>query len=141
MMSTLVLAMVAGLAFGNSPGPVSAEAEQGLDMRGEWEGIWRHNPSLGASAHMPVVHAYFKDDAIHVGGRAKGVPFRIVDEGGGKCRVTVVGEPRPAVWHGIYRYEGNRLLLCWGLRGVRPLTLEPGRGEILLTLRRVKPGK
>jgi hypothetical protein len=37
-MSTLVMALAASMAVGNGPAAVSAEAEQRLDLSGEWEG-------------------------------------------------------------------------------------------------------
>jgi hypothetical protein len=135
MSSALAMVLTAAMAVpGNGPEKVSGEVEQGLDLRGEWEGTWR-NPGWPGEA----------DDLIYLSGTkfsisVKGSPFisfyhTIVDEGDNKLRFS-------EGLAGIYRQDGGRITIC--LRAAdkgRPTDFQAGNGQHLITLHRVKPRK
>ncbi len=131
-MSTLVLVMAAGMAIpGDVPREAMEEIEQGLDLRGQWEG------RLGIEPGSTPVASY-KDGRLTVI-RPDGpcsVAMKVIDEGGGKCRCRLAGQEVL----GIYQWQGEQLVLCIGRHEKRPATFQIEDG-LLLILHRVKPSK
>jgi hypothetical protein len=123
--------MVAMAVPGNGPERVSGETEQGLDLRGEWEGVlvW-----LGRA--RPVVLS-----GETLWWRRKGSVELwsidcMIDEGGGKFRFKWVAYPT----HGIYERRPDTILMCYGsMSEGRPSAFEVGKNRELLILHRVKP--
>jgi hypothetical protein len=133
-MSTLVMALAAGLTLGSSPEPVSMEFEQRLDMRGEWEGTEKGTCIVGKpySGEILLVGQMMTltcrvGDGLAITKKS----CKFVDEGPGTLRTP---------WGlGIYRQNGDRLLICFSKDGrPRPTSFRAGNGQVLLTLRRVK---
>jgi hypothetical protein len=128
-MSTLVL-MLAMVVPANGPEKVSAEMEQGLDLRGEWEGVYCYE------GYAP---SDFWLDGRSVGprGEISTSPFELVDEGEGRLRLTWADR-----YLGIYRQEGDQLMICFrNVEEGRPTSFRTGDGQTLLILHRVKPRK
>lgn len=126
-MSTLVLVLTAAMAVpGSGPKVVSGEMEQGLDLRGKWEGV-------------KLFHREWPT-TIHSGKIAQpGVPPRMTsweytDEGKGKFRAKIDG----VAFVGIYEGRGSELILCLRHhKGGRPTCFQPGNGQHLFILHRV----
>jgi hypothetical protein len=121
-MSAFVMVLAAGMAVGSGPEPVSAEVKPPLDLRGEWEGTLEHFDGQEARLVRGAVNPQY------------------VDEGDGKFRLRVRG--RASVCLGIYRQEGDRVILCFGRPGEeRPTSFQGGHGQEPIILHRVKPDK
>jgi hypothetical protein len=120
--------MVAMAAPGNGPEMVSWEVEQGLDLRGRWEGVYCYE------GYAPSDFWLDARDAGPRGGISTS-PFELVDEGEGRLRLTWADR-----YLGIYRQEGDQLMLCFGnVEEGRPTSFRTGNGQWLLILHRVKP--
>lgn len=130
-MSTLVLVLATAIAVpGNGPEKGSAEMEQGLDLRSEWEGRWQH--SDGKFYQVEGNHGLLEGCTDNEG---LAIPTNcLVDEGEGRLRITCL-RPR----FGIYEVNGDRLTICWDETGRRrPTSFRAGDGQHLLILHRVK---
>jgi len=133
-MSTLVLVLTAAMAVpGNGPAPVSAEMEERLDLRGEWEGkFWDYESR--------VHKAKLRGECLllerpNEQGRYR---WEFTDEGGGKGRVRWTADD----YLSIYRQEGDGITICYRLASKgRPPSFRTGDGHFLLILHRVKPRK
>jgi hypothetical protein len=130
-MSTLVLVMAAGMVLGDGPQRVSGEVEQGLDLRGEWEGTWYW--PCGLNDPMQLSRGTM---TLASGGR--GSTSVIADEGGGRCRFSIIHR----LMLGIYEQDPDRVIICFREGGEeRPVSFERTAEQHLLILHRVKPGK
>jgi hypothetical protein len=131
-MNALVL-LLAGMAVGNGPEGISAETEQGLDLRGEWEGTYQDKAKRALHAHLSDAKLRLWNENISVE-----IQFPIVDEGGGKFRYNRAAR----TMLGIYKQERDCVTFCFRLAfQTRPASFSPGNGQCLLILHRVKPGK
>lgn len=136
MSSALAVVLTAAMAVpGNGPEMVSAEMEQGLDLRGEWEG-WLDN---GAGL---IYTANLKENRL-VARRGVGSiqfpRFLVKEDGKGTIQVTL-GSGR--VIKGIFRYEGDGVLICIRPDGNgRPKSFQADDNQFLVILHRVKPRK
>jgi hypothetical protein len=133
-MSTLVMALAAGLALGSGPEAVSAEMEQPLDLRGEWKGTW-----ISSSGQCYEVRLVEHGACARRLPRGKEGPeylwWAASDEGKGKLQMVWV----TAGSLGIYEQDGDRVRLCVRDAGSgRPTSFRGGSGQHLLTLCRVK---
>jgi hypothetical protein len=130
-MSIYAMALVAGLTLGDVPAPVSGEVVEGLDLRGEWEGVW-HWP---CGTNDPVTLSRGTMTFEETG------PMRvsaIVDEGGGLCRLAAHDWKMP----GIYRQQPDRVMICFReSKDQRPTAFQRTSEQHLLILHRVKPDK
>lgn len=134
-MSTLVLMLTAAMAVpGNGPEMESGEVEQGLDLRGEWEGI------IPSRIPARIKRIELIGDQFRQYIADKYVPSHIVftDEGTGRLRVRRKNDD----YLGIYRWEGDHIFICvrHAPRG-RPTEFKQGEDRFLFILHRVKPRK
>jgi len=132
MSSALAMILAAGMTVpGDVPKEVSGEIEQGLDLRGEWEGTLDNGRKAKTmSVHLSGTRIRFTNDDESVS-----YDHRIVDEGKNKLRFN---DKLP----GIYRQDGARLNICYRCDGKgRPTSFRGGDGQVLLSLHRVKPRK
>ena len=138
-MYTLVMALAASLVMGNDPAAVSAETEQRLDLRGEWEGFMRE-------AGHGLYRAWISNGVLtgralnHPGVSITPLPVsRIVDERPGEVRLRWGARSQ---YLGIYEQEGERIVICYRHeQSGRPTSFRTGDGQHLLILHRVKPRK
>jgi hypothetical protein len=137
-MSTLVLVLATAMVVpGSGPEKVSGEMEQGLDLRGEWEGVWKSDTD--------------EYEVHQIGGkgawsyrrlpRGKRGPIYltpdVADEGKGRLRL-MWGVP----CLGIYEQDGDCVTICFrDARKGRPTSFRAGDGQHLLIIHRVKPHK
>jgi hypothetical protein len=108
--------------------------EQGLDLRGKWEGVWCQEGMTSevkfADNTLTLILGYVPLPAS---------AWSFIDESKGKLRINVKGES-PML--GIYQIELDRVLICYCADGKnRPRTLQATGSQFLLILRRVKPRK
>ena len=136
-MSTLVLTLAAMAVPGSGPESISAEMVQGLDLRGEWEGLWWKEQGdfiwVGYRDLVGVKGLSYREGELVYRRR-----FNVVDEGNGMLRATLGRVERL----GIYQRQSDRLIIC--LRDAengRPTSFKGGDGQSLLILHRVKPRK
>jgi hypothetical protein len=131
-MSPIAMIVVADMALGTGPDKVSDEVEKGLELRGDWAGDWwiwdkrKFAATVGdgtvSSNAVPDVLAFALAD--------------LTDDGGGKFRI---GPDDSRVCLGIYRHDGDGLVLCYRMPGKgRPITFRAGDGQYLLVLHRVQ---
>jgi hypothetical protein len=137
-MSSLMIALVAGMTVGSSPERISSQAEERLCIDGYWEGTWqilsRRNEVRTFQLRLEPGSIW----SIPPGGR---VPpskedCEWIDLGNGKCQLT----DEKSTLVGIYKREADRLLIC--LRGKGdgiPAAFQVRDGQILIILKRVKP--
>src|SRR5262245_34117632 len=105
-MSALMLILTAAMVVpGDGPEKVSGEVsekEQGLDLKGKWEG----------SLHTILPdHSYFTGPATYQDGKLTAVDLWgpeaqkvvFIDEGNGKCRGRIVEEDQDVL--GIYKWQ------------------------------------
>jgi hypothetical protein len=134
MSSALAMVLTAAMVVpGNGPEMVSAEMEQRLDLRGEWEGTWHYSVEGTRRVVITGNRLFFITGACAVGR-----PFVCVQESAGTFRAHWDGE----ACLGIYRYDGGRLLLCVreASKGY-PTSFRAGAVQDLLILHRVQPRK
>jgi hypothetical protein len=140
MSSALAMILAAGMTVpGIGPERVSGEIEQGLDLPGDWEGLW------WLDGRVEIVRAV-SDREVLGGVRMKlgadpGIFFFIydlTDEGNGRLR----GKWNLSGIHGIYQQDGEELVLCLGeITRSRPKSFRADDGQHLLILRRIKPSE
>ena len=113
----------------------SGEVEQGLDLRGEWEGLlWKEQGDfiwVGYRDLVGVKGLSYREGELDYRRR-----FNVVDEGNGMLRATLGRVERL----GIYQRQSDRVIIC--LRDAengRPTSFKGGDGQSLLILHRVKP--
>jgi hypothetical protein len=136
-MSTLVLVLAAGMTIpGDVPKEVSWEVEQGLDLRGQWEGVWYW--PCGMNDNMTLCRG-----TLTLGACGPLRTSNIVDEGGGLCRLSAHGWVMP----GIYQQQSDRVIICFRRmysredKDKRPTSFQRTSEQHLLILHRVKPAK
>jgi hypothetical protein len=139
-MTTLVLVLAAGMALGDGPEKVSGEMEvaQRLDLSGEWKGTWKE--SNGRVWDAWLRNGTLSGTQVKAMGRIVGIvcKWEGFDEGRGKVRA----KDWRCDYLGIYRYEGDRIVICYRLDVFgRPNSFRAGDGCDLLILHRIKPGK
>src|SRR5437868_8738016 len=129
-MTAFVLAL-AGLAAGDAgPGLGAARAPVAPAFGGEWEGTYSAEGVVYAVEMRPGRLA------LSVGGRPVGeAPFALVREGEGLVRMELY----KARYHGIYRLEAGRVLVCVTAEsgGPRPRAFQVTSHSILIALRPV----
>ena len=138
MSSALAMVLTAAMAVpANGPEKVSGEVEQGLDLRGEWEGLlWKEQGDFIWVGYRDLVGV--KGLSYREGELVYRRRFNVVDEGNGMLRATLGRMERL----GIYQRQSDRLIIC--LRDAengRPTSFKGGNGQHLLILHRVKPRK
>jgi hypothetical protein len=137
-MTAFVMVLVAGMAVRSGTEGTSPEPERPLDMRGEWEGEeWTDGK---------MCEVRFSNNSMSEGRAGPGLwsrPWKPVDEGAGKARFECYDPDGPAVFteRGMYRWEGDRLTICYRLHGKGRPSVWGDKGQYLLILRRVKPAK
>ena len=110
----------------------SEKAGRGLALQGKWEGSLRINPDFT----VPASYQDGRLTAIRFG-KPESVTVEFIDQGEGKCRCRISGGGDAL---GIYRWQGQQLILCIGRQQQRPSSIRVEDG-FLLTLQRVKPVK
>jgi hypothetical protein len=131
-MSTLVLAMALWAAPGNVPEGISPDAEQPLRMSGKWVGPLKKDGSRSCwevSRRGPALYLTLLE------GNDLRTECTLVDEGSGRLRLEIPG----ATFLGIYRWEGDRVVMCFGVpcKG-RPTFFHDADDQSVITLRRVR---
>jgi hypothetical protein len=133
-MSTLVLMLAAMAVPGNGPEMVSAEMEQGLDLRGKWESICLAGDNLLFWAEVTA-----GDITLSTPDGTMTNIWKVTDEGKGRLSVKYHRTP-PVV--GIYSRTDGHLLICEADLGKeRPTSFKVVNGQTLYILHRVKPRK
>jgi hypothetical protein len=129
MSSALAMVLTAAMAVpGNGPEAMSAEMEPpGLDLSGEWEGTYGTDGKQTWNARLI-------GDTLSLWNRQNKcrMTIRFVDEGGGKLRFGMGGNPPLQL--GTYKDEGDRVVISYGYGPKR-------NQKAILVLRRVKPRK
>jgi hypothetical protein len=138
-MSTLVLMLTAAMAVpGNGPEKVSGEMEQGLDLRGRWEGTfqaWQGGVSGEAQVSNGKIHLRLLTVPCGAG-RVYEKKWQCTDEGEGK--LLLFESKRP----GIYRQHGDHIIICFrASEKGRPAAFQAEDDQYLLILHRVKSRK
>jgi len=134
-MTAAMIALVAGLAVASGPERIPTEVKQTLDLRGYWEGTWHGVLPCGEPGNSK---ARLKPGRLRLtaeqGAEWEG-PCRFLDEGAGKCRTTS--------YLGIYKWEGNRVIICLGAPNSRqrPTGFGTDNYQNLLILKPAKPWK
>jgi hypothetical protein len=133
-MPALAMILTAVLVVpGDVPERESCEVEQGLDLRGDWEGtiIYKDNRTDCVTlAHCRLIVWSWSSVDLR--------SWKMREEGRGKFRV--VFDLRDYL--GIYEWRGDTVVLC--IRPMskgRPMSFQAGDGRTLLILHRVKPRK
>src|SRR5262245_46202881 len=133
MSSALAMVLMAAMVVpGNGAEKVSWEMEQGLDLSGEWEGTfgskggqaWTWNARLSSG----ILKCWDQQNRQRGQGQV-----RFVDKGGGKVSVGFGDKPL-FFHHGTYKQESDLIVISY------PVGPKKDR-QIIITLRRVKPGK
>jgi hypothetical protein len=137
-MSRLAIALAAVLMMGNAPEEIcteTEEVEQPLDLSGEWEGQW-WKPGHKV---MPAGTDPDWGGGICIWGESSKRNYfdihlrEITETGGGRFRL-------PDGSLGLYRQELDRVRICIRRAGKGyPESVDSGKGEDLIVLRRVKP--
>ncbi len=131
MASTLATILMAAIVVpGDVPEKRPAEMVRELDLSGEWEGTWESRD---------VIRAEMKHGIIRASGKLE-------DRLCGRCQVIFASESLVKVdyegraFQGIYKLDGERLLICIGPTSEkRPVSYKAGGGEkYLFIFRRVK---
>ncbi len=138
-MSALAMILTAAMVVpGDRPEKVSAELvePQRLDLRGEWKGVWRQGKDKRFSVSS--------NESRLVGIRGSSVTLidtkDIIDDGRGQLHGTWLFAENGI--HGIYKWEGKRLFICFSRRPDPPPTSFAGTdSQDLLILRRVNSRK
>jgi hypothetical protein len=114
-MSVVVMILAAAMAVpASGPETMSGEMERGLDLRGEWEGLWwKGDGNLywvrfhrwGTEKDSCTAISYVYDNRHNV----QTVRFEVVDKGNGELRVTFGSAENLS---GSYRQEGSRVVIC-----------------------------
>jgi hypothetical protein len=142
MSSALAMVLMAAMAIpGNGPEMVSAEMEQGLDLRGDWEGTCKTSDGTDweAQLHFPRFSTRRGHLTLTAGGALNFQAVTLTDEGAGRLRITWSDG---VIFPGIYEQQDDRAVICFSRaeRGY-PTEFRGGDGQHLLILRRVKPRK
>jgi hypothetical protein len=132
MNSVLVLMAAVTVVPASGPEIVSGETEQGLDLRGEWEGVlcdkWGGFCPVRMTTEV-LVGQYSSNSGAYIR-----ILTDVRDEGGGKFSMKG--------WRGIYRQDGPHLSFCFrGDSLGHPTDFRGGNGQTLAILHRVKPRK
>jgi hypothetical protein len=129
-MSTFVLVMAAGMVLGDGPERVSGEVGECL-LVGRWEGTISHEH--GKSHDAVVEDGYL---AEWWGMSSSGLfTWEIHDEGRARVQLLLNG----TFYSGIYRWDGDRISLCYRrVEKGRPTSFRAGDDQHLLILHRVK---
>jgi hypothetical protein len=123
-MSTLVMALVAGMAVGSDLERVSAEQIEVFDLSGDW--VCDQKDGGCVISYGPEKGSIFM------------LVFGIKDEGGGIVRLNEMIPTRL----GIYERRGDRLIICYRPAWDGPPTsFSTAGGQGLLVFRRVRPAK
>lgn len=121
-MSALTMILTAAMAVpGDGPAKAPAEMVQTLDMSGEWEGTWKDSLGYLWKAKLRNGQLECKGEDTIARGALK------------SCDVKK---------EGIYKWEGNRLFICFAIgQNKRPKSFRGGKGQELFILHRVKSCK
>jgi hypothetical protein len=130
-MAALLTTLLAGMAVGIGPDPMSQATEQRFP-HGRWEGSFPTGNGL-ITIRLVGREVDLRQRLISIG-------CRLLDEGKGKCQMPMHG--KPFLW-GIYKCEGGCLILCMRepKDGPRPTMFGTDGRAILFTLKPNKPKK
>jgi hypothetical protein len=139
-MSALTMILTAAMVVpgdGSGQEKASMEMAQVVDLSGDWEGT-------GQSAMESKWRIKFSRGRVRIQSQQGTIeaPFKIIGEGEGKLRMEVSGAG--AVWKllGIYKWQGNRLVICCREESKgRPTSFAVDDVNRLLILHRLKPCK
>lgn len=136
-MSALAMILTAAIVVpGNGPKEEPVEMVRTLDLSGEWEGTGQ---STISTSRLKISREQGHID-IQAQRGAIGADLKIIDEGEGKLRmeVKVCGTVRRSL--GIYKCQGNRLLICCREESKgRPAGFMVDEVNSLFILHRLKP--
>jgi hypothetical protein len=140
MSALAMLLTVAIVVPGDGPEKRSMEVvEMMLDLSGEWEGTVQ---STISESKASIKISRGRADIRGSNGFVEKVPLKIIEEGEGKLRMEgeIVGVKRKLL--GIYKWQGNRLVICCRVESKgRPTSFMVDGGNKLLILHRPKPRK
>jgi hypothetical protein len=144
-MTPLLLTLACLLPSDGGPGagaaraPVAVRFSSAFALPGRWVGTWEGTGWQGArdSRTVELAGGVLRTvSADGIGIRYDGVKVAI--EGAGALRMTIWSNMYcPA----IYRFEGDRLIICVGEGRKRPAAFRAGPHAVLLTLRPASPRK
>lgn len=140
MSSTLAMILATGMTVpGIGPEKVSGEIEQRLDLRGKWEGY--HFLLGGEFCRVKLQGEELRVELSD--GRYVTHEIEFTDKGRGSVHIILaVGGVVTFRYRGVYRYEGDRLVICYGKPGIsKDTSFSAEIGQHFLIIRRVKSGK
>lgn len=137
MRTRLLVALAVGLVVGSDPAPDGGQVVQGIPPGSRW--------TFTDTAGRTWVEEFGRDGVWRTY-----VPGKPLSRTEAKYTLTPTASPPridtpgpPGCGLGIYRLEGNRLLICMGERknAGRPTTFtnRPGAGQFLYVLKRLPP--
>jgi hypothetical protein len=139
-MSALAMILTAAMVVpGDGPKMESGEIEQGLDLSGEWEGLWIDDEGIRRKAKLSLSECRLEGERLPgqpLGDIERTLVFLgITDEGAGRICLR-------DSYLGIYCRDGCDHLICFrDNRKGRPTSFRGGDDQNLLILHRVKPRK
>ena len=142
MSSALAMILAAGMTVpGDVPKEAMEEIEQGLDLRGRWEGFLFMGDKRKPWEVAIVIGSEKKQGVASFDLRLLLLLGRVVDEGKGRFRAS----DKYAVLEdilGIYQQDGDRLMICYrdASKGW-PTSFLSCKDQSLVILHRVKPAK
>jgi hypothetical protein len=134
MSSALAMVLMAAMAVpGNGPEKVSVEIEQGLDLTGEWEGVWLDSKG-GTKVRLQDGELFLRPMPCTI----LLIPFSVKSAGKRQLQLKINGSSHRA----RYRCEDDRVVICYSEVGEKcPDSMRLDKGREFLILHRVKPGK
>lgn len=154
----LALATALSMAAALAPVPARGDTKDGEKLRGEWTLVRHVEPDgtvirhreddignshflLGFGGGKAVQEYDFGDPSLEITWAV------VLDPSATPKRIDLTGTDSSSsavatgkVWRGIYRLDGDRLILCFAELDAkaRPSAFEPGRGRDVYELKRVK---
>jgi hypothetical protein len=132
--TALTLALAAGMAVGSDGAErISTESQESFLGSGYWEGAL-----LPASDEEPTVKMILQPGLIILGKEHESCKW--VDEGWGRCRVTM-GDKFTCEYMCIYKREVGKLIVCFRDGGLRPTGFHSNKAQGLWVLKLAKSPK
>jgi hypothetical protein len=137
-MAALVMALVAGMAVGDGPGQVSAEARLSFLGTGYWEGTTQFCDYFSPKEEIYTWPAWVAPNLLLSGGPFVLIaPIKWIDEGGGRCQQIILNGQGGLAYYGIYKRDGAKITVCVNKCGKRPMMFMADRYHDLFIF---KPG-
>jgi hypothetical protein len=115
-------------------GEIAKPRRQSLDLKGTWKAIvYEHGRIIKGEASLSVCWKFNVRVTLPKPREMKFFPIgTAIDEGNGNLHIGPFANP------GIYEQDGDELRICFSQGQRRPTSFQPGEGQTLLLLHRVK---